>query len=350
MTYISTQSLSTPLRQSVMQLQAQLTTAQQEVSTGQYADLGLQLGGQTGQTLSLGQASNQLQTLTNTNQIATTRLSSTSSALDSIMATAQSFSNTLLSTGATATIPKTMQEAASSGLQSLISALNTSVSGQYIFSGTNTAAQTIGNYTDTPPSASKTAVDTAFSTAFGMSQTDSNVSSISGSAMQSFLNGNFSALFTGSNWSSNWSSASSQTQTSQISPSQQIATSVSANQTALQDLAQAYTMVTELGGQNFGADASQAVITTATKLVNQAISGLTDLQAGVGIAQSNITEANSQMSAQKSLLQTNIGSLENVDSYSLSTTISQLQTQIESSYQLTASLKSLSLVTYLPAG
>jgi len=339
--------MSTPLRQSVAQLQSQLSIAQQEVASGQYADLGLQLGGQTGQTLSLTQTSNQIQTLTDTNQIASTRLSATSSALDSIISTAQNFSNTLLSTAFPSTIPATMQAAASSGLQALIGTLNTAVGGQYIFGGTNTAEQPINAYSDTPPSASKTAVDTAFSSTFGMSQSDPNVSSINGSAMQSFLDNGFSALFTGSNWSSNWSSASSQALTSQISPSQQTTTSVSANQPAIQQLAQAYTMVSELAGQNLSADASQTVFTAATKLVNQALTGLTNIQSDVGVSQSDITDANNQMSVQKNLIDENIGSLENVDSYSLSTTVTTLQTQLESSYELTASLKNMSLVTYL---
>jgi flagellar hook-associated protein 3 FlgL len=48
------------------------------------------------------------------------------------------------------------------------------------------------------------------------------------------------------------------------------------------------------------------------------------------------------------ILQTQIGNLDNVNSYQVATQISNLQTQIETSYELTAQLQNLSLSKYLP--
>ena len=87
--------MTSPLRSSVLQAQSALTQAQTEVSTGTYADIGLQLGGGTGQLLSLRSSVDSLNVYTQTNAVASTRLSATNSALTSMLSTAQSLSATL---------------------------------------------------------------------------------------------------------------------------------------------------------------------------------------------------------------------------------------------------------------
>lgn len=69
--YISTQSISSAMRQSVLQMQA----------TGNYADIGQTLGAQTGESVSLQAENSYLQTISNTNQTVSTRLSTTQTIL-----------------------------------------------------------------------------------------------------------------------------------------------------------------------------------------------------------------------------------------------------------------------------
>lgn len=345
-TYISTQSISSAMRQSVLQMQSELASSETELSTGNYADIGQTLGAQTGENLSLQNETSYLQTITNTNQTVSTRLSTTQTILGNLQGSAQDLLNSLLENNGSTSNASAVQATAQSDLQALTSGLNTTLTGDYIFAGTNTANQPITDYYGTP-APNKSAVDNVFLAAFGMSQTNSAVSTISGANMQSFLANQFAPLFQGSNWSANWSSASSQALTNQISQSQTASTSVSANNTAFQQLAQAYTMVADLGTQNLSSSAYQAVTNTAQGLLTSAISNLTDLQASVGLVQSDVSSATNQMSAQMSILSTQIGNLENVNSYELSTRIADLQTQIETSYSLTSQLQQLSLVKYL---
>jgi flagellar hook-associated protein 3 FlgL len=165
--------------------------------------------------------------------------------------------------------------------------------------------------------------------------------------MQSFITTDFAPLFQGTNWSSDWSSASSTTTSSEISPSQSATTSVSANDSAFQNLAEAYTMVAALGTQNLGSAALQTVVSNAESLMNTGLSGLTSIQSSVGATQDDITSANNQMSVEMSVLSTQIGNLENVNPYEASTEVSNLQTQLETAYSLTSQLSQLSLVKYL---
>ncbi|HLH10382.1 MAG TPA: flagellar hook-associated family protein [Methylovirgula sp.] len=347
--FISSYALSTNLMQSILTAQNNLAQAEQEVSTGTYADVGLTLGAQTSQDISLRSEQSLLETLNTTNNLVSTNLSTAQNALQTLQTTAQNLLKSLVGTSGdngASDGAASVQQDAQSALQSLISELNTNVNGSYIFAGINTSVAPITDYYGAG-APNQSAVNTAFSSTFGFSQSSSNVSTITSSQMQSFLTNQFAPLFQGSNWTSDWSSASNTATTAEISPSQTVTTSVSANQPAFQELAQAYTMVAELGTQNLSSSAYQTLSSNAQSLINSALTGLTDLQSQLGTVQSAITAANSQMSVQMNVLSTQIGNLENVNTYQASTQVTDLQTQIETAYTLTSQLSQLSLVKYL---
>ena len=72
--FVSTNYLANSFVAPVMQAQSQLTSAMTEMSTGEYANLGLQLGDQSGYELSLKEQVDQLQTLTTGNSVVSTNL------------------------------------------------------------------------------------------------------------------------------------------------------------------------------------------------------------------------------------------------------------------------------------
>ena len=218
-----------------------------------------------------------------------------------------------------------------------------------MFGGDNSGVAPMADYFSSTPSAAKTAVDAAFNSAFGCNPTDPAAANISASDMQTFLSGPFAALFTGTNWTSNWSSASSTEVQTQIAPGQTIATSTDANQPGFQQLAQGYAMLAEFGGSSLSTTTQQAVITAATSLINQGATSMTATEAGLGSAQTAVTNASESMSNQLTIIQTQIGNLDDVDSSAVATQLNSLQTQLETAYQLTAQLQKLSLAQYLPA-
>lgn len=347
MVSVSSLTLSSIMRSSVAASQSSLATAESEISSGTYADLGVQLGGTSGHLLSLTEQQNRLAAYTSANTTATTRLNSTAGALTSLQSAASSFLTSLTTASSNGGMTATLQASAKDNLKTLLSTLNTTVAGQAIFGGINSGQTPMTAYTSSPASANKQAVDSAFQAAFGTSQTSAAAASITGSQMTSFLNGSFANLFSASSYSSTWSSASSQVQTTEISQSHTVNTSVSANDPVFRGLAQAYTMVSELTGSNMSADAQQAVVNSAVNVLTTAMSGLTNMQASVGISQNAILSANDHITAQTNVLSSEAQGMAQVDPYQLSTKISSLQTQIEASYELTSSLHKLSLVNYL---
>ena len=344
MTYISSSSVLSSIRQSVLQAQAGLTQAQTEISSGTQADIGVYLGASTGASVSMKNQIDALDSYTTTNGLASTRLDTTATALTSMVSLAQTISASLVSASSTGGSTTALQATGSSGLQALLSELNTSVGDQYVFGGNNTGTTPATDYSST--STAKTAVDASFSQTFGFSQTSDSASTISGSAMTSYLNGSFADQFSDSNWSANWSQASSTTISSKIAPSQTATTSVSANETAFRQIAEAYTMPAIIGASR-GLDAKAAVVTKATTLMNTGLAALNQVQTGVGITQAAITSTDTGLSAQTTLLKSDVSDVEDVDTYALNTRVTTLQTQLQASYELTSRLQTLSLTNYL---
>lgn len=345
MTSISTAALAAAPRLTVMQAQAALSRAQVELSSGTLADIGLGLGGKTGSYVSLSGQQSRLQAIKDSNATTTATLTAANTALDTLRTTATSFLASLTQSGSPGGSLATLVQTASANLDGLTSALNTTVDGNAIFGGINSATPPMTPYTAT--SAAKAQVDASFQNAFNTSQSSSDTAAITGSAMRSYLGGDFSSLFSSANYDTVWSTASDTVPTAQISASQTVQTSVSANGDAFRQLAQAYTMIQEFGGSSLGDDAKQAVIASATQLVSSALSGLTDAQAGIGLSQSAVSDADDRMGTQIDYLSSQAQAMVAVDPSALSTQISGLQTQIQASYEITSQLQQLSLVNYL---
>jgi flagellar hook-associated protein 3 FlgL len=346
--FVSTQFLANSLVGPVMQAQSSLTTAMTEESTGQYANLGLQLGDQSGYELSLKEQVGLLQTLTSGNSVVSTSLSTAQSALSAIQQSAQTTLDNLAAWTPVGDSGLSLQNMGQSALQSLISGANTTSDNQYLFGGINSAVAPVADYYSTTTSAAKTAVDQAFQTTFGVLPTDPAAANISASNMQSFLSGPFAALFQGAAWSADWSLASSVNTNAEIAPGQTVTTSTNANQPGFQQLAQAYAMLSEFGGSALSSDAQQAVATAASSLVSQGVDSMINIQAELGSTQSAVTNANNTVSSQLTILQGQLGNLDTVNPTTTAAQISSLTNQIQMAYELTARLQQLNLAQYLP--
>lgn len=346
-TFVSTQAISTAVRFSVLKTQAELITAQKEVASGRWADVGLNLGGHTGQAVSLRHEHARLNTIMDTNGLIAARLDTSQTALAGVDKSANDFLSSLLSVRNADSGPEVVLPQAKSNLAALIATLNSTLSGQYIFSGINTGAEPVTDYFATPAAASKQSVDTAFFNAFGMTQSDPAVDTITAADMRAFLDTDFKALFDAGPWKTNWSSASDQNIRSRISPSELTETSANANEPALRKLAMAYTMVADLGTERLNKDAFQTVVDTAARLVAEATSGVTAMRAQIGATQNRVERANESMSLQRDIFSSRIAGLENVDPFEVSMRITALMTQLETAYALTARIQRLGLLKHL---
>jgi flagellar hook-associated protein 3 FlgL len=279
--------------------------------------------------------------------LVTARISTTTAALDSLRSGAQNALASLTEWVPETDQGSTLQTLGANGLQSLVSTANTSVGGQYVFAGINSAVAPMTNYFN-PPAAAQTAIQGAFAAYLGGLTPPATAQTVTAAQMQTFLASSaFTSQFQGAAWSANWSSASSTNISSDLSPTETIDTSTNANQPAFQQLAQAYAMLNEFTGASVNSSAMQSVVNQASSLISGALSSLTSTEATLGSAQQRVTDANDNMSAQMTILQTQIDNLDNVNAYQTATQVSSLTTQIQTAYSLTAQLQQLSLVKYL---
>lgn len=343
--FISTQSLSNTLRSTVMKGQVALSKATTEATTGRHADMGETLGPLTGRDFSLRSDYERVSNLIDTNEILTGRLDATQQAMTNLTGDANTFMQQLLaardtSGGASVVLPN-----AQTDMASLVDTMNTTLNGQYLFAGINTAVQPMIGYTG---SAAQTAIDTAFTTFFGFPSSNTTaVAGITATQMQTFINTTFDAEFQNPAWTTNWSTASSQNTTSRISTTQTVTTSENANAQGFRDLAQAYTMILSLGGSALGQAAFQTVVDSAVGKLGSAVYNLSLSGGKLGTSQQQIKDASERMAIQKDLYNGEITKLEAVDPTEASVRVNSLQSQIEMSLSLTGQLHKLNLVDYL---
>ncbi|MGU3359018.1 flagellar hook-associated family protein [Methylobacterium sp. M6A4_1b] len=344
---LSTLSFWNTPRIGVSRMQSDMARANQELVTGRYADVGLALGGRTGLAVGLRQKTAELAALREGNNAATLRLGTTQAVLKQMQAGADATLTALTGTPEDKRAG-VLKDIAANGLVTLTALLNTSAGGQFVFGGTRTAEAPVTAYAGSPASPAKTAVDAAFQAAFGMSQDSPGASAITAADMASFLDGPaFQGLFDAGTWSTDWSKAGTTPLTNQISLSETVTTSASANAPALRKLAMAYVMASDLGAQNLSAAAQNVLTTRVAGLLGEASQGLITLQADLGRSQAAITAANTRLESQTTLLQSQIGAMEGVDTAEAKTRVDRLSTQVQISYALTSQLRQLSLVNYL---
>lgn len=342
---VSSNYLTSSLLPSIQQTEATLSSDGVELSTGQYANIGTQLGDQSGYELSLRNENELMQSLTASNSIVTENLTTAQDTLDSIRSAASTAQTDLTAwTGNATTSNATLESIGSTGLQSLVASANTMSNGTYVFGGENNSVAPMADSTTVTA-----AVTSAFQTYFGFAPTDSAASSVTVSQMQAFLGDpSFTSLFSSAGWTSSFSSASSTNTTTQIAPGETGTASTNINQAGFQQLTEGYAMLAVFGNAGLSSSVQQAVASTGMSLVTEGVSSITAQEADVGTALATVSDASSSMASQMTILQTQIGNLDNVNTTTIATEITQLSTQLQTAYNLTAQIQKLSLAQYLP--
>ncbi|MGF9762004.1 flagellin [Microvirga sp. 0TCS3.31] len=446
-TFVSTLALWNSSKTSLDKLQTSIVKANKELVTGREADVGLKLGYKTGQTLSLRQDRAEIDALVDSNASILLRMKSSTTALDQVRSNADKFMDALIATPLSSSSIPTLMYQAKANLQNLVSSMNSTVGGQYIFGGINSQEKPLNDYAGgTPPlrpdvsipvsglsagdvirfsvggtpdqvfsvtaetnvndlvvsinaavtagtlsgveasrdpvtgslvlkstdltgktdvtgsftdmdgaaipvegsvtRSPQAAVASAFRSTFGFGVNDAGVSAITPDAMKTFLDGPFSALFEGDNWQ-DWSNASSQNIQSRISVKEKVEASANANDQGIQKTAMAYSMIFDLGLDRFSERTREALVSKAIETFSEVNTGVTTMQSRLGAVQEKVEEADERMSLQKDILDEKIIHLEAVDPAEAKIRVDRLMTQIQTSYSLTAQLRSMSLINYL---
>lgn len=343
----STYSMTASLRRSLNLLQTSLARSQKELSTGRHADLASALGSRNSRSFTLVETRSSLEVTISSNNIIASRLDAIQTALGALLDGAQEMRKTVISAQPSEGNAPSLVSKARQALIDLVTKLNSSDASGFLFGGVNSDQTPVKDYFSDPPSPAKTALDAAFDIAFGFPQSSASVSGITPNQIQSFLDGDFDSLFSSQSWKSNWSTASDKVQRSQVSLTLTIDSSVSANEPALQQLAKAYSMLTDLGADQLDQPAYAVVLKSATDTLNGGIASLMKLQARVGVMQNTVENASDVMKIQQDTVAQQLIDLEGINAVEAGSRVQNLLTQIEAAYTLTARISQLSLTKYL---
>lgn len=345
---VSNLAIQNAMRLTIQQSQNQLVEAQTEVTTGKYADVGAELGADTAVALDLNRDVLRLQSLIDTNSIAEQRLEASEEAMNQMAASGQNMMDALvaLSGSQDSTSLAVATRSISDALDSFTSMANTSVNGEYLFSGINTDVQPLDNYLDTG-SPAKAAFDAEFLTYFGFSQTDPGTAGITAAQMDDFLTNVVEPMFSGADWTTNWSNATDESMTSRISKTEVVETSTSINADGMRNFAMAAVVSIELLGLDLQGDVRKVVSDKAIAYTGIAVTGINEERTQLGLSQDRVTRANESLAVQKDIIENNLSDLVGVDAYEASTRVNNLLSLVETSYTLTSRIQQLSLVNFL---
>ncbi|KAA3514040.1 flagellar hook-associated family protein [Agrobacterium rosae] len=334
-TPISSQSISNAMQLTVTNAQTEITKLQTEAVTGTYADVGLELGTRTSTSLDYTRESARLQSIMDANSIAEQRMDASQLAMENMSASAQSLLNSViaLSGNNDASSLSVAKTTAMSTLENFVSYSNTAVNGEYLFSGINTDAQTLGDTFITD-------IADDFNAQFSAQFPDP--SAVTADEMKTFLT-DYQDSF---DWPS-WTGASETTMSSRISTSETVSTSTTANSDGFKSLVLAGVISSQLVNSGLSASALSVVNDTTTSLAGSAISGIDTQRSKIGLSQERVEKANTYMSSQKTIIDTQLTNLVGVDTYEASTRLTELMNQVETSYSITSKIQGLSLVNYL---
>lgn len=353
--FVSNLAVQNAMRLTIQKGQVEMMKLNDEVSTGVHADYGLALGAATSKSVNITSQLDRLSTLKSTNSIVTQRLAGSQEALKTMQDAAQKSLTSLMAfrDNSTADLLKIAQDQNSAAMTTFTSAANTSLNGEYLFSGINTDVQPFTEYSET--SDAKASYNAALSSFISSQPAQvpplTSVSQFTKAQMTDFIDNKLAPMYAdpsvaGSKWA-DWSDASSQNMTSRISANEVIQSSANLNAEGARKFALASMISTELLSVGLSDEVRGVVTDKAVSYMGEAVTGLISMQSNLGLSQERVKKANTSIEAQTKIVKAHQLDLEGIDTFAASTMLKTLQTQLETSYTLTSRLQQLSLINFL---
>ena len=346
--FVSNMSLQNAMRLTVASAQKEMLQLQEETVTGRHSDVGAVLGAKTTRTLNLHRDLQRMESLKSTNALTTQRLAASQEALGQMSTAANDALEVLIAlSGITSQNQLDLaKENIGNALSTFTAAANTSFSGEYLFAGINTDVVPLNDYfQETPPSTPKAAFDTAFAN-FMTVNGYSSPEEITPAAMETFIGG-LETSFLVTDWETTWSTASDENMQSRISAAETVQSSTNTNAEGMRYMALGLVLGQELLALGIPETTRKIVSDKAIDYMGRAISGIDGERSKLGISESRVSQANTSLDAQITILTTSIKDMEGIDTYEAATRVTTLESQLSLAYTLTSRIQNLSLLNYL---
>jgi flagellar hook-associated protein 3 FlgL len=346
---VSTLAQHLQLNSSVRTLQHALMEAQRELSSGRKADLVAALRDRAAEAVDLRNALNDVMEFKGTAGLAASRMDTMQTALAGIRDMASDMRNTAL-TARDSVSRQYLEDAARTAIDRINSFLNAQIAGRTLFAGVETG---------TPPMQVAGAVNagTGLSPQQAVDQVIANVGPIADAASAlAVANGpdGVDSIFDDSNTdpdlrytSTFYNGATTGTITTRLDREYEVSYTVRADHPAIRSLLQGLYMLASVPYGSVPEDAFQAWQEEAVTRINAGFQGVIDVSAELGYKQSVVNDAITRHEATIAQLNNQVATLEAADPFETAMRLSQLQTQLEATFSLTARMSQLSLTKFL---
>jgi len=346
---ISTLASYLQLNGSIRSLQQSLLDGQKELSTGVKADLMAALGSQTTADVDLRNAYAETTEFKTTASVVGIRLDTMQTALGSIK-DALDKARTQALTATSPVARQQLQQLAKTTIDQINSLLNAQIGGRYLFAGTQTETAPIQGQNDVNAA-------TALSPQQAVAQIVANLGPMTdATSALNVANGTdgVSSLFDDSNSNANlrftptlYNGATTGTVTARLDRGYQVDYGLRADDPAIRDALQGLYMLASVPSGSVPDDAYAAWQSEALNHLDKGFEGVIGMASKVGYQQSAIADATTRHDSTLAQLNTQIVNLEQADPYETSARLSQLQTQLEATFQVTARMSQLTLTKFL---
>ncbi len=363
---ISTISFNNASRAQIMRVQADLRDALVESTTNRHADVGRTLGRATADAVSFRAQETSLERMLQSNTLVTQRLELMDDTLARVQKRAEAVRDQLIPSLSDPAFFSSAKQVTAAAMEEFVGALNLSVGGQYLFSGTQTDIRPLTPYASGPGEAVRDHFAQFLSVA---GRTEATVTA---DEVAAYFGGGFTAqardpagvpltdangapvtttiafddLFEDPSWNETFSNASDTPIQSRIGKTETISSSVSANMEVFRDLMAGFAAM-ELASEAMDPSARQAIGNAARAKVANGVAGLTALQSDLGNRMARVSAANASITQQKDIFKAHVASLEEVDLVEASQRVAALQTQLEASYRVTGMIREINILDYL---
>ncbi len=357
-----TRSALSTLQSALMQqsfiekLTSQLQQASQEVSTGLKADIYGDLGGQAVQSLTLQGQLDRTNAFISANKFLATKLDAISTATTQVQGLAQSMMTQMIGNADTPAVgASTLQVQARAALDQITSALNVSLGGEYLFSGTSSDRPPLQAYSDTNASTGSSPQDVVSGIVGSGPTSAADVASMVG-ALNAVFNSansgtpaaNYEGTFYNGTPAADAGGTANPRQTAQVGAGQTLSYGVQANDPAFRQVIQGLTMIASTDVSKITDPAAyKAWMSAAIGTLSGGMAGITQAQVAIGSQQNEVNSFVTKQGDMTTVYNNAIVTLTGVDSYEAASRFSALQTQLNASYSATAQMQKLSILNYL---
>ena len=353
---VSTYQANLASRRLVARIDSAAREAGKEATTGLRADVFRSLGIRSAESLALRGIMQQNQAFITANRRTESQLDLTGLTLQAARVTAEGFLEKAVpnSLSATAAV-NTLQEAARAALEEFSSQLNTSYNGAYLFAGVDTAGPPLQQWREVNPGSGLSPAGVVGGIIGGGITSVADAAAKADELRQAFADAdaaqparNFEETFYNGSKRLDAAGQPNPRSVARIDEAQTLDYGIQANDQGFRDILRGLSMLAETDVSKITDDAAYAEwVGAAVTAVSNGVAGIRDTEVRLAFQQQRLQAALTRQEGQDDLYSSRVLALEGVDTYEAASRMTQLQSQLEATYAVTARLAGLTFLKYM---